>query len=69
MTRDKGCARSRPEEDMNVLSLRTRERLEVSNTTPSMVTSRGCDCDGPGPDGGRTIGTELVLEVGGGPEV
>ena len=54
---------------MNVLSLRTRERLEVSNTTPSMVTSRGCDCDGPGPDGGRTIGTELVLEVGGGPEV
>jgi hypothetical protein len=40
----------------NALSLRTRERLELSNTTPLMVTSWGCESDGPGPGGGRTVG-------------
>ena len=54
---------------MDALSLRTRDRLEVSNRTPLMVTSRGCDCDGPGPDGGRTVWIELELEVGRAPEV
>ena len=64
LTRGDGCTRSRPEEDMDALSFRTRERLEVSKTTPLMVTSRGCDCEGPGPDWGRTVGSELVLEAG-----
>jgi len=57
------------EKGANALSLRTRERLELSNTTPSMVTSWGCEGDGPGPDGGRTVvdgrelGAGFALEV------
>ena len=43
---------------MDALSLRTSERLELSNTTPLMVTSWG------GPDGGRTASDELELAVG-----
>ena len=49
----------------DALSLRTSERLELSNTTPLMVTSWGGKCEGPGPDGGRTVvdGLELVVEL------
>jgi hypothetical protein len=48
---------------MHALSLRTRERLELSNTTPLMVTSRGCVREGPGPDGGRTVADGFALSV------
>jgi hypothetical protein len=48
---------------IDALSLRTSERLELSNTTPLMVTSWD-ECEGPGPDGGRTALDELVLVVG-----
>jgi hypothetical protein len=47
-----------------MMSLRTSERLELSNTTPLMVTSWGVEFEGPGPDGGRTVvddGLELVV--------
>ncbi len=64
MTKGNGCARGRAEKGMDALSLRTRERLEVSNTTPLMVTSRARDCEGPGPDWGRTVANELALEAG-----
>lgn len=48
---------------IDVLSLRTSERSELSNTTPLMVTSWDDGCEGPGPDGGRTVvdGLELVV--------
>ena len=49
---------------IDALSLRTSERLELSNTTPLMVTSWGDECDGAGPDGGRTVVDELELAVG-----
>jgi hypothetical protein len=48
---------------IDALSLRTSERLELSNTTPLMVTSWD-ECGGPGPDGGRTALDEFVLVVG-----
>jgi hypothetical protein len=48
---------------IDALSLRTSERLELSNTTPLMVTSWGVEFEGPGPDGGRTVvdGFKLVV--------
>jgi len=46
------------------MSLRTSERLELSNTTPLMVTSWEDECDGAGPDGGRTVVDEFELAVG-----
>jgi hypothetical protein len=49
---------------IDALSLRTSERLELSNTTPLMVTSWDDECDGPGPDGGPTALDELKLVVG-----
>ena len=48
---------------IDALSLRTSERLELSNTTPLMVTSWDDECEGPGPDGGRTALDELELVV------
>jgi hypothetical protein len=48
---------------IDVLSLRTSERLELSNTTPLMVTSWD-ESEGPGPDGGRTALDELEFVVG-----
>jgi hypothetical protein len=53
---------------MDALSLRTSERLELSNVTPLMVTSWGDGCEGPGPDGGRTVVDDLELVVGLTPE-
>lgn len=46
---------------IDALSLRTSERLELSKTTPLMVTSWD---DGAGPDGGRTSVDELEVAVG-----
>jgi hypothetical protein len=49
---------------IDALSLRTRESLEPSNTTPLMVTSLDDEWVGPGPDTGRTALDELDFEVG-----
>jgi hypothetical protein len=53
---------------IDALSLRTSERLELSNTTPLMVTSWGDDWEGLRPDGGRTVVDGLELVVGLTPE-
>jgi hypothetical protein len=63
LTRSDSCTKGRGEECMHALSLRTRERLELSNTTPLMVTSRGCVWEGPAPDGGRTVADGFALSV------
>jgi len=53
---------------IDALSLRTSERLELSNTTPLTVTSWDDECEGPGPDRGRTALDELEFVVGLRPE-
>jgi hypothetical protein len=68
ITRSDCCTKDSGGEGIDALSLRTSERLELSNTTPSMVTSRDDKCEGPGPDGGRTALDELELVIGLAPE-
>jgi hypothetical protein len=68
MTGDDVARKAETGKVIDALSLRTRERLELSNTTPLMVTSWGVEFEGSGPDGGRTVVDGLELVVGLTPE-